>query len=166
MPPIPDNVYRATFKKSVENQSWQKWQMMRMECKKIVTFQKSANNPLLHFLGRGKQPKTTVYSKVIPNLKKNKWPFGCLQPIRDQFFFFHLRHVKLSFKYIYNFFFEFFLGGSFFTKTNGLFTRLNIMWLDRNTPTIILLYGTYFEPYLGPWGNKYAPKGPKYQAKC
>ena len=50
--------------------------MIRMECfKKIATFEKSAKNPLLgqkmHFLGLRKWPKTTVYSEVLSNLKKN-----------------------------------------------------------------------------------------------
>ena len=40
------------------------------------------------YMGLGKWPKTTVYSEVKSNLKKNKLSLGCLQPIMYNFFSF------------------------------------------------------------------------------
>ena len=73
--PKLDNVYRATFKECLENEKGPPWQMMRIKffflnChfKKVPKIHFLGQK--LHFLGLGKQPKTTVYSEVISNLKK------------------------------------------------------------------------------------------------
>ena len=62
---IANGLYQAMLKKSLENEKWRKWQMIRMEhWKKIVTFPKSAKKTLLRpeiaLFRSKKRPKTTV----------------------------------------------------------------------------------------------------------
>ena len=88
--------------------------------------------------------------------KKINYPGDVCNQSCFNFFSFYKRKKKirqnLIFFIFFHFFLDFFLSATFLTKNNDFLTRLKITWVDRQVPTIILIYGNLFWTLFGSLG--------------